>query len=67
MGIIMELECVRRLHTKPRWSAGFDIHYGKHFGLLRGSTVGRSGVFQTTFLVGDEGGVFRSEFCAGGR
>ena len=50
-----------------RWNAGFDIHYGRHFGLRRGSNVGRSGVFQRTFLVGDGGGVFRSGFCAGGR
>ena len=47
------------LHTKSRWKTGVNIHYGRCFGLCHGRGVGRSGVLQGTFLVGDGGAVFR--------
>ena len=55
------------LHTISRWKAGVNLHYGRYFGLCRGSGVGRSGVLQRTFPAGDGGAVFRGGLCAGGR
>lgn len=41
------------MHTKSKWEA--DTQKGMYFGLSGGC----GGVFQKTFLVRDEGGVFR--------
>lgn len=46
------------MHTKSKWEAGVDTQKGMYFGLSGGSG-GCGGVFQKTFLVRDEGGVFR--------
>ena len=41
------------------WEAGIDIHESGYFGLCDGGGGGKSGVFRRTFLIGDEGGVFK--------
>ena len=43
-----------------------EIQEGRYIGMYGDGSSGGSGVFQSTFLVGDGFGVFRGEFLVGG-